>query len=393
MYFMASVQENDTAGAKRWLISLLAENPKSIRRISKRIIQDLRECPAHKRRRIPFGTIESPVFETFSDEALVLAAFAARESGCEVAVERCAREIRTRGARLREPALFEAFTAHRESDMVAALNRGLPVSFRFPYEFQFSRPLDLFRAASSVRQAGGDGRDGPLISVIMSSFNSSETIGYAINSIISQTYGNWELIVVDDCSTDDTANVVEGFRDRRIRMIRNGENAGPYVSRNNALKIAKGSFIAIQDADDSAHPMRLSFQMSILEKTDCVASTTGHVRIDRNNRLRVENEGRILGNAPVTLLCRRSVFDRIGVFKSVRTRGDIEFNGRVKAIYGEMAFNDSDMLLLLSLHSEASNSHLMNHGYDRKKVLQSFRRAFRLEHAEMARESTRIVVD
>jgi glycosyltransferase involved in cell wall biosynthesis len=102
------------------------------------------------------------------------------------------------------------------------------------------------------------------ISVIMAAYNSERFIGEAIASVVRQTYDNWELIIVDDCSTDNTATEIKKYTDKRIVYLKNDENKGAAYSRNRAIKAAKGEFIAILDADDCALPQRFSTQVEFL---------------------------------------------------------------------------------------------------------------------------------
>ncbi|NDV46092.1 glycosyltransferase [Paludibacter sp. 221] len=102
------------------------------------------------------------------------------------------------------------------------------------------------------------------VSVIMPVFNMENTVAEAIESILQQTYNNFELIIVDDCSTDKTVNVVETFTDKRIRLIRNDERKGNYVRRNQGIDIAKGKYIAVMDADDISLPGRFEKQIRFL---------------------------------------------------------------------------------------------------------------------------------
>ena len=81
-------------------------------------------------------------------------------------------------------------------------------------------------------------KDG-LVSIIMPSWNTATFIVESIQSVLNQTYQNWELIIVDDCSSDNTDNVIKQFADRRIRYKKNEKNSGAAVSRNRALKEAK----------------------------------------------------------------------------------------------------------------------------------------------------------
>lgn len=92
----------------------------------------------------------------------------------------------------------------------------------------------------------------PLISIVMPCFNSAQFVADAINSVTNQSYKNWELIVVDDNSTDDTVRVVSAFekKNRKIKLIKCSSNGGTAGARNNALDIASGDFIAFLDSDD-----------------------------------------------------------------------------------------------------------------------------------------------
>ena len=90
-----------------------------------------------------------------------------------------------------------------------------------------------------------------LVSIIMPSYNTAQYISETIQSVLRQTYTNWELIIIDDCSNDDTDNVVKKYlSDNRIRYIQNERNSGAAVSRNRALREAKGKWIAFLDSDD-----------------------------------------------------------------------------------------------------------------------------------------------
>ena len=83
-----------------------------------------------------------------------------------------------------------------------------------------------------------------LVSVIMPSWNTGKFIAESIQSVINQTYKNWELIIVDDCSTDNTDEIVGKFTDIRIKYLKNEKNSGAALTRNRALREAKGEWIA-----------------------------------------------------------------------------------------------------------------------------------------------------
>lgn len=89
-----------------------------------------------------------------------------------------------------------------------------------------------------------------LVSIIMPSYNTAKFIGDSIESVLNQTYTNWELIIVDDCSTDDTDKIVNNFKDSRIKYLKNKKNVGAALTRNKALREAGGTWIAFLDSDD-----------------------------------------------------------------------------------------------------------------------------------------------
>lgn len=86
-----------------------------------------------------------------------------------------------------------------------------------------------------------------LVSIIMPSYNTASFISKTIESVLNQTYKNWELLIVDDCSTDDTDEIVSKYNDKRIVYLKNEKNSGAAISRNRALRNAKGKWIAFLD--------------------------------------------------------------------------------------------------------------------------------------------------
>ena len=124
-----------------------------------------------------------------------------------------------------------------------------------------------------------------LVSIIMPSYNTAQYIADSIRSVQAQTYENWELLIVDDCSTDDTDGVVTSFlSDPRIRYLKNAVNSGAAVSRNYALREANGRWIAFLDSDDLWFPEKLERQLAFMEKTGCHFSYTCYRQIDEQSR-------------------------------------------------------------------------------------------------------------
>lgn len=137
-----------------------------------------------------------------------------------------------------------------------------------------------------------------LVSVIMPSYNTANYISESINSVIKQTYKNWELIIVDDCSNDNTDEVVNSFlKDERIKYFKNERNSGAAISRNKALREAKGRWIAFLDSDDLWVPEKLKKQISFMEKNNYSFSYTFYEEIDEiGNNLNI----RVLGPKKIT---------------------------------------------------------------------------------------------
>ena len=120
-----------------------------------------------------------------------------------------------------------------------------------------------------------------LVSIIMPSYNTGKFIKETIESVLSQTYSAWELIIVDDCSTDNTDEVVgEYLTDDRIRYIKNDINSGAAVSRNRALREAKGKWIAFLDSDDLWEPQKLEKQVAFMKNNGYHFSYTNYIEID-----------------------------------------------------------------------------------------------------------------
>ena len=121
-----------------------------------------------------------------------------------------------------------------------------------------------------------------LVSIIMPSYNTAPYIEETIQSVLNQTYTNWELIIVDDCSTDNTDEVLETIKDDRIRCFKNEKNSGAAVSRNKALREAKGQWIAYLDSDDLWMPEKLEKQIEFMEENGYAFSYTNYEEIDVN---------------------------------------------------------------------------------------------------------------
>ncbi len=118
------------------------------------------------------------------------------------------------------------------------------------------------------------------ISVITPSYNSSRFITDTIKSVQEQTYSNWEILITDDCSTDNTVQIVQEMQkeDSRIKLFQNKTNSGAAFSRNNSISQASGNYIAFLDSDDLWLPKKLELQIALMEESGCVLSYTNYYR-------------------------------------------------------------------------------------------------------------------
>lgn len=268
------------------------------------------------------------------------------------------------------------------------LERSPEIRDYFATNWETSAPsiLDDYVAHRSVVDSGSTQEaydDGPLISVVLTAYNSQATIGFAIESILNQTHSNLELIVVDDKSQDETIAVIERYirQDSRVSLIKNSENLGPYESRNQAIESAQGEFLAIQDADDVSVPQRLEWQLE--KMTEHVQGVLGqHVRVDAAGKIHLENDGSILGHGPVTLFVRRDLFEKIGAFAPVRTRGDKEFESRIEHRFGSHALVRSEMCVVYALEDRRSNSWTQTSTFEKRRDLMLFKQKYSRLHSK-----------
>lgn len=124
------------------------------------------------------------------------------------------------------------------------------------------------------------------VSIITPTYNSERFIAETIVSVQAQTYQDWEMIIVDDCSTDKTAEIVASFqeKDSRIKYFYNSTNKGSALSRNLALQKAKGKWIAFLDSDDLWLPDKLEKQIEFMTKNNYHFSYTNYCEIDENSK-------------------------------------------------------------------------------------------------------------
>jgi len=125
-----------------------------------------------------------------------------------------------------------------------------------------------------------------LVSIITPSYNSAKFISQTIESAVEQSYQNWEMIIVDDCSPDNANKIIEEYckKDNRIKLIKLEKNNGPAVARNRAIEESKGRYIAFLDADDLWKPEKLEKQLTFMHESGCAFSYSYYETINEKGK-------------------------------------------------------------------------------------------------------------
>ena len=223
----------------------------------------------------------------------------------------------------------------------------------------------------------------PLVSIVVSVYNSEEFLFESINSLLNQTFKDFELIIVNDCSTDDSLRIIEQLmlKDSRIILLNNQNNIGLTKSLNKAIKVSHGKYIARQDADDISYITRLEKQIDYLEKNSEVV-LLGSKHIDIKNGKKQENsfitdekinKDIYLYNpfAHSTAIFQKSIFIKIGLYdESYVTSQDFDAWNRLAQV-GKIAMLNK-CLVERRIHENSISS--KRH---RTQIINTFRTKFK----------------
>jgi glycosyltransferase involved in cell wall biosynthesis len=167
----------------------------------------------------------------------------------------------------------------------------------------------------------------PLISVLMTAFNREQYIDEAIQSVINSSYSNWELIIVDDCSSDKTVQIATSYADldNRIQLYCNKINLGDYPNRNYAATLAKGKYIKYLDSDDKLYPWSIKYCVNEMEKFPDVGmgilllnshTYNGSLYLNKHETQKMNWLQRpILSIGPTGAIYNREIFNKTGGFQ------------------------------------------------------------------------------
>ena len=206
-----------------------------------------------------------------------------------------------------------------------------------------------------------------LVSIIMPTYNCGKFIGETIDSILKQTYTNWELLITDDCSNDNTEKVVKKYmKDKRIKYTIFDSNKGPAAARNNSMKLAKGKYMAFLDSDDLWTSDKLEKQLKFMQENNYDFTCTAYEQIDEESKSlnkiiktkKKANYNRILLDCPVGNSTVMYNVSKLGKFEvpNIRKRNDdalwLQILKKEKYIYG---MNDILMKYRIRSNSISSN--------------------------------------
>jgi glycosyltransferase involved in cell wall biosynthesis len=180
----------------------------------------------------------------------------------------------------------------------------------------------------------------PLVSVIVPAYNVGKYIGATLDSLSRQTFKDFEIIVVDDCSTDNTVDSVIAFPDKRIRLIKQQKNLGVAEARNKGIENSKGEFIALLDSDDIAVKNRLERQVDILKNNPDIGMVGSYVRVireDGTKTKRIWKRPTCKHEASMQLIFRNTLATSMmfrrdsvpdGLYRKIPVAEDYDFNVR-----------------------------------------------------------------
>lgn len=182
----------------------------------------------------------------------------------------------------------------------------------------------------------------PLVSIITPAYNAARFIGETIASVQAQSLQDWEMIIADDCSRDETCEIVSGFaaKDPRIQLVRQKTNGGPAAARNAALARASGRYIAFLDSDDLWLQKKLENQINFMAIKDCAVSYTQYRRLSEDGK----TLGRLI-SPPASQTYHEAL--KNAAIPNLTSMIDTEKTGPIRI--NEAGFRAHDYILWLSL--------------------------------------------
>ncbi len=208
----------------------------------------------------------------------------------------------------------------------------------------------------------------PLVSIIMPAYNTEKFVRAAIDCIINQTYTNWELLIADDCSKDNTKKIVESYTDARIKFYHNTENSGYLKTWNKLAALAKGTYITFQDADDYCSTNRIELLLNyMIENPECGACGSNYVWISEEDEELKRSAFLLTNNDMVTAMPAR--FEFIGSALMIK-KEVLDTVGYYNTFFDRLGGEDHYWLYLIAEKYKVANipQHLYYYRYNTQSV-------------------------
>ena len=242
---------------------------------------------------------------------------------------------------IRTPEFYLLFNhlEKQESNKLVNLNQYLTAYQLDKVEFtNKTKPFSSINlTVNSVFNNKNDVNKLPIVSIIVTTFNSEKYIIPTLISLVKQTYPNKEIIIVDDNSSDNTLSLLQTFAQQYsfIKVIPLSRNVGTYVAKTIGAYLAKGEFIATNDSDDWAHPQKIELQiLPLLNNPNLVVTFSKWVRLQENGQFYARSVSPLTRLNPASALFRKKeVMEKTGLWHLVRTGADSEFNARLKLCF------------------------------------------------------------
>jgi glycosyltransferase involved in cell wall biosynthesis len=220
----------------------------------------------------------------------------------------------------------------------------------------------------------------PKVSIIITTYNRAPLLKRAISCALSQEYSDFDVLVIDDCSSDNTGEVVRDFSDNRIRYIRHSNNRGEAASRNTGIKESTGRYIAFLDSDDEWRPYKISREAEVLDNSSSLIGAVycGLCEFRGNEKIHIpyywvrKRQGDIyselLGSnfiSPSSILIKRECFDKVGLFdEAIRSFEDWDMWIRISRHYQFKYINEELVIKHFLADSVSANEDFVINGIE-----------------------------
>lgn len=220
------------------------------------------------------------------------------------------------------------------------------------------------------------------ISVIMPVYNGEKYLKEAIDSVLSQTFKDFELIIINDCSTDTTIDVINSYNDERIILINNEENLGIAKNLNKGIEISKGKYIARMDADDICYSHRLERQYNFMEKNRDIGMCGSNVELFTNDTIRLHvcpqqhNEIKVLQifNSAFThpaVMINKEILDKYNLRYDEFYEGMEDYELWIRMSRVTKLANIDEVLLKYRIHANQVTKNITNQQLEKMKLIRT----------------------